>query len=126
MRGRVRFGASEDFVSSRLPEVLGDFVRLHPLVDLELTVDLSATLYQMLDAGDIDVVLCKRRAGDDRGRLVWRDLLAWIGTEATRISTQRSRCLRSSTRRPASRGPWRWKAWSAPAGRGGLSAQVAA
>ena len=50
-----------------------------------LTVDLSATLYQMLDAGDLDLVLCKRRGGDERGRLVWRDRLAWIGTETTRI-----------------------------------------
>ncbi len=85
LRGRVRFGASEDFVTSRLPEVLADFVRLHPLVDLALTVDLSATLYQMLDAGELDLALCKRRAGDERGRLVWRDRLAWIGAEATRI-----------------------------------------
>src|SRR6201992_352089 len=45
LRGRVRFGASEDFVTSRLPEVLADFVRAHPLVDLALTVDLSGTLY---------------------------------------------------------------------------------
>jgi DNA-binding transcriptional LysR family regulator len=85
LRGRVRFGASEDFVSSRLPEVLRDFVRQHPRVDLALTVDLSATLYQMLDGGELDVVLCKRRAGDERGRMVWRDRLAWIGSEATRI-----------------------------------------
>jgi DNA-binding transcriptional LysR family regulator len=85
LRGRVRFGASEDFVTSRLPEVLADFVRLHPLVDLALTVEMSATLYQLLDAGELDLVLCKRRAGDERGRLVWRDRLAWIGTEATRI-----------------------------------------
>lgn len=85
LRGRVRFGASEDFVASRLPEILADFVRLHPLVDLELTVDLSARLYRMMDAGEIDLVLCKRRAGDDRGRLVWRDHLIWLGTEATRI-----------------------------------------
>src|SRR5580704_1607392 len=85
LRGRVRFGASEDFVTSRLPEVLADFVRQHPLVDLALTVKMSATLYQMLDAGELDLALCKRRAGDERGRLVWRDRLAWIGTEATRI-----------------------------------------
>ena len=45
-----------------VPEVLADFVRLHPLVDLALTVLISsATLYQMLDAGDLDLVLCKRR-----------------------------------------------------------------
>lgn len=79
LRGRVRFGASEDFVSSRLPELLRDFTRVHAGVDLELTVGLSATLYEQLDAGELDLVLAKRRAGDERGQLVWRDRLAWIG-----------------------------------------------
>jgi DNA-binding transcriptional LysR family regulator len=48
-------------------------------------VEKSAGLYQMLDAGDLDLVLCKRRADDDRGRVVWRDRLVWIGTDAARI-----------------------------------------
>ena len=51
LRGRVRFGASEDFVSTRLPELLREFVRQHALVDLELRVGVSATLYEHLDAG---------------------------------------------------------------------------
>jgi DNA-binding transcriptional LysR family regulator len=79
VRGRVRFGTSEDFVSTRLPELLRDFVRQHAAVDLELKVGVSAALYQHLDAGELDLVLAKRRAGDDRGRLVWRDRLAWVG-----------------------------------------------
>src|SRR5215472_8665002 len=70
LRGRVRVGASEDFVTSRLPEVLADFIRLHPLVDLTLTVGVSASLYQLLDNGELDLILCKRRSGDERGRLV--------------------------------------------------------
>src|ERR1700729_2112361 len=41
LRGRVRFGTSEDFVSSRLPELLRDFVRRNSLIDLELTVGMS-------------------------------------------------------------------------------------
>ena len=85
VRGRVRFGTSEDFVSTGLPELLRAFVATHPLVDLELTVSLSALLYERLDAGELDVVLAKRRAGDARGRLVWRDRLAWIGASSTRI-----------------------------------------
>ncbi len=85
LRGRVRFGTSEDFVSSRLPELLRDFVQEHAEVDLELTVGLSATLYERLDEGALDLVLAKRRAGDERGRLVWRDRLAWIGSAATRL-----------------------------------------
>jgi len=86
LRGRVRFGTSEDFVSTRLPEVLRGFVQRHPGVDLELTVDLSAALNAMLDDGALDVVLGKRRAGDDRGRLVWRDRLVWLGAAATSIA----------------------------------------
>ena len=78
LRGRLRFGTSEDFVSTRLPELLRDFVRQHSLVDLELKVGVSATLYEYLDAGELDLVLAKRRAGDDRGRRVWRDRLDWI------------------------------------------------
>ena len=85
LRGRVRFGASEDFVSTRLPELLREFVRQHALVDLELRVGVSATLYEHLDAGELDLVLAKRRAGDDRGQLVWRDRLVWVGAPGTQV-----------------------------------------
>jgi DNA-binding transcriptional LysR family regulator len=86
LRGRLRFGTSEDFVSTRLPELLRDFMRQHALVDLELRVGVSATLYELMDAGELDLVLAKRRAGDDRGRLVWRDRLAWVGAPGAGVS----------------------------------------
>jgi len=85
VRGRVRFGTSEDFVSSRLPELLRAFVRRHALVDLELTVGLSASLHAQLDAGELDLVLAKRRAGDEGGREVWRDRLAWVAAPGLRL-----------------------------------------
>jgi DNA-binding transcriptional LysR family regulator len=81
LRGRLRFGVSEDFVLSGLPEILRDFTRIHPLVDLELTVDVSGTLYQRMDAGELDLVFAKRRTGEDDGRFVWRSPLVWIGAE---------------------------------------------
>src|SRR6202021_2992074 len=43
-RGRRRFGASEDFVTALLPEVLRDFVRTHPLVEFDFPVGLSGGL----------------------------------------------------------------------------------
>jgi DNA-binding transcriptional LysR family regulator len=85
LRGRLRFGVSEDFVSTRLPELLREFVREHALVDLELTVGVSARLYESMDAGELDLVLAKRPAGDNRGQLVWRDRLAWIGAPGAHI-----------------------------------------
>jgi DNA-binding transcriptional LysR family regulator len=81
LRGRVRFGASEDLVLSWLPEILKDFVERHPLVDLEFTVALSGVLINRFDAGELDVVFCKRWRGEERGDLVWRDELVWIGAE---------------------------------------------
>jgi DNA-binding transcriptional LysR family regulator len=56
LRGRLRFGASEDFVMSRLPEVLREFVRTHPLVEFELTVGLSGELNEKLERGELDLV----------------------------------------------------------------------
>jgi DNA-binding transcriptional LysR family regulator len=81
LRGRVRFGASEDFVQSRLPEVLREFTRVHRAVDLELTVGLSGGLLEALDAGELDLVLAKRRPGEDRGDLVRREKLVWLGSD---------------------------------------------
>ncbi|MGW2594457.1 LysR family transcriptional regulator [Streptomyces sp. NPDC001515] len=88
-RGRLRFGASEDFVQTRLPEILRSFRHEHPEVDLELTVELSGTLHRRLEAGRLDLVLAKRRSGDTHGELVRRDALVWIGSPGLRIDPER-------------------------------------
>ncbi|MEW2624405.1 LysR substrate-binding domain-containing protein [Streptomyces sp. NPDC048106] len=89
VRGRLRFGASEDFVLTRLPEILEGFRYDHPEVDLELTVELSGILHERLAAGKLDLVLAKRRPEDPRGSLVWRDDLVWIGAERLRLDAGR-------------------------------------
>ncbi|GAA0628334.1 LysR substrate-binding domain-containing protein [Streptomyces crystallinus] len=89
LRGRLRFGASEDFVLTRLPEVLESFRRDHPEVDLELTVELSGTLHRRLEAGRLDLVLAKRRPGDTHGERVWQDALCWIGAPGLRLDPGR-------------------------------------
>ncbi|WP_069169650.1 LysR substrate-binding domain-containing protein [Streptomyces griseus] len=89
LRGRLRFGASEDFVLTRLPEILESFRREHPEVDLELTVELSGTLHRRLAAGRLDLLLAKRRSGDTHGELVWRDALVWIGAPRLHVDPER-------------------------------------
>ncbi|MFC8588658.1 LysR substrate-binding domain-containing protein [Streptomyces sp. NPDC057217] len=89
LRGRLRFGASEDFVTTRLPEILESFRREHPEVDLELTVELSGTLQARLAAGRLDLILAKRRGTEGGGRLVWEDSLIWIGAPGLRIDPDR-------------------------------------
>ena len=81
LRGRLRFGASEDLVVSFLPTVLKSFTRDHPEIDVELTVALSTVLISGFDAGGFDLVFCKRWPGEDRGELVCRDDLVWVGQQ---------------------------------------------
>ena len=80
LRGRLRFGVSEDLVLSRLPEILRSFRNAHPLVDFDMTVGLSAKLYEQLDTGRLDLLFAKRQRGDERGILLWRERLIWLGS----------------------------------------------
>ncbi|APF37194.1 LysR family transcriptional regulator [Chelatococcus daeguensis] len=89
LRGKLRFGASEDFVLSRLAEVLGDFARRNPSVDLEITVALSGILNEMLQAGDLDLVLAKRRIGQEQGTLVRREALVWAAANPALVVPDR-------------------------------------
>jgi DNA-binding transcriptional LysR family regulator len=87
LRGKLRFGASEDFVHGQLPDILRRFRRTHPLVDLELTVELSGVLHQRMRAGELDLALAKRQAADQAGRPVWRQQLVWTGAPDTAPAT---------------------------------------
>jgi len=86
LRGRLRFGASEDFVLSRMPAILRNFTRRHPEVDLEFTIALSGELNDMLNAGELDLALTKRRLGEETGDFVAREKLVWVGSEMTDYS----------------------------------------
>lgn len=81
LRGRVRLGAAEDFVTTHLPDVLSEFRRLHPSVDLELTVGLSGMLRRRLADRELDVILAKRRIGEQQGRPIQRERLVWAGAD---------------------------------------------
>ncbi|MGD0634426.1 MAG: LysR family transcriptional regulator [Beijerinckiaceae bacterium] len=83
LRGKVRFGASEDLVAGWLPSVLKTFGDNHPEIDLEYTIALSSTLISRYEAGDLDAVLCKRWPGEQRGQVVWRDRFAWAAARGT-------------------------------------------
>jgi DNA-binding transcriptional LysR family regulator len=118
LRGRLRFGASEDFVLSALPDVLASFVRRHPEVDIELTAGLSADLHDRFDVGELDFLFVKRRVGDRRGLVAWREPIAWIARSDYRVdadtalplllypSPSVTRALALETLDSASR-PWR-------------------
>jgi DNA-binding transcriptional LysR family regulator len=84
-RGRLRIGMSDDLALTRLPQILRDFRQEHPLVDFDLTVDQSGSLHQRLEENRLDVFVGKRPRGEERGRLVKRERLVWVGNPATKL-----------------------------------------
>lgn len=89
LRGRLRFGVSDDLALTPLPGILRDFRQLYPRIDLELTVAQSPTLRRRLESGHLDVAFVKHPAGEGAGRLVRRDRLVWAAVSGARIEADR-------------------------------------
>jgi DNA-binding transcriptional LysR family regulator len=83
--GRLRIGIADDLALTRLPQILRDFRRDYPLVDFDLRVDQSGLLHQRLESDRLDVFVGKRPSGEQRGQLVKRDRLVWVGTPTTKL-----------------------------------------
>ena len=88
-RGRLRIGMSDDLALTRIPQILREFRRENPAVDFDLMVDQSGILHQRLESNKLDVFIGKRPRGDQRGQLVKRDRLVWVGTPSTKIDFSR-------------------------------------
>lgn len=79
--GNLRLGISEDFIPARLPRLLSRFVRLYPDLHLDLKTGLSCDMIAAFDAGALDMVIAKREATAQRGRVIWREPLAWLAAQ---------------------------------------------
>lgn len=102
LRGRVRLGSSDDIALGPLPSVLAAFRDTHPDVELEITIGMTGRLYQMVDAGELDLAVGKRRIGDARGTRLFP--AASNGSRSpARSSIRASRCRSFSCRSRASR-----------------------
>lgn len=80
--GRVRIGVPEDFATAHLPGVLSAFAKAHPLVELEVTCDLTLNLLDRFHDGAFDLVLVKREPSARlEGVRVWREPLVWVARD---------------------------------------------
>ncbi|MFP5456266.1 LysR substrate-binding domain-containing protein [Rhizorhabdus sp.] len=83
--GAVRLGVPEDFATAHLPAVLAQFTEAHPLVELEVTCDLTLNLLERFHSGAFDLVLVKREptlaTTTVGGMRVWREPLVWVARD---------------------------------------------
>jgi DNA-binding transcriptional LysR family regulator len=85
LKGRVRLGSSDDVALGPLPTVLAAFRDAHPDVELEITIGMTGKLYELLDAGSIDLLVGKRRLGDRRGVPLFTGRLEWLARTGTLV-----------------------------------------
>ncbi|WP_322052018.1 LysR family transcriptional regulator [Paraburkholderia bannensis] len=85
LRGRVRLGCSDDIALGPLPTVLTAFRNAHPDVELEITIGMTGQLYELLDAGAIELMVGKRRLGDKRGTALFAGRLEWLARAGTAV-----------------------------------------
>ena len=85
--GRVRLGVPEDFATAHLPAVLAAFAKAHPLVELEVTCDLTLNLIEAFHTGAFDLVLVKREPSAPlEGMRVWREPLVWVARDQLAVA----------------------------------------
>ncbi|MGW4126317.1 LysR substrate-binding domain-containing protein [Nocardia sp. NPDC004711] len=83
LRGRLRFGVTDDLALTQVPRILRDFRHLNPCVTLDLTVSQGVQLQRRIESGHVDIAFLKTPAGEGKGRLVRRDRLVWAAAEGT-------------------------------------------
>lgn len=84
MEGTVRFGTTDDQGSRILPEVLSQFDRMHPAVQVNVVVGGSLDMQRQMEAGELDLILMTAGTSGQttaRGEIVHTEPLVWAGRE---------------------------------------------
>jgi len=81
-RAHVRLGASDDFMSSWLPDVLHTLQTTRPGLSIEINVANTGLLLSRMDRGELDLIVGSRCDGDQVGHLLWSEPLVWAYAKA--------------------------------------------
>ncbi len=95
LAGRLRLGLPEELMENVFPPVLAAFSRACPRVVLSVRCDLSVKLAAQLEAGELDLALAKRVAGQPAATLgegwqvLRREPLCWFRADGSEAGEQR-------------------------------------
>ena len=76
--GRVTLGTPDLYASYLLPEVLDNFSRAHPQVEIQLRCTRSVHLNAALERDELDIALVTNQPEFRRGELIRREPLVWV------------------------------------------------
>jgi DNA-binding transcriptional LysR family regulator len=82
--GTVRLAATEDHAAHVLPEIVAEFCRKHPHVDMQIETGMTIHMRNQIPS-DYDLVLAAQRSGERRGQFLRREPLRWVGLTQHRV-----------------------------------------
>ena len=117
---------TDDLALTPLPRILREFRRLHPQINLELTVLQNESLVRRVESGYVDLAFVKRSTGapaTNPGELVRRDQLVWVAAEGERLKPDQPVPLVVYLKRPVSVGRSASEHWKRVVGATGSRAR---
>jgi len=84
--GRVIFGTPDLYAAYLLPEILRNFRKAYPMVEVDLHCRLSRALMESLDASEIDLALVTGMQGIRAGTFIRKEPLVWVCGESLAAS----------------------------------------
>ena len=88
VEGQVTIGVPDDYVSSLLPQVLGNFALMHPRVDIRVIGLPSAALVPMVKDNTIDLA-CLTKGKGIAGEFIRHEQMVWTGSSKRKIWLER-------------------------------------
>ena len=82
--GTVRLAATEDHAAYVLPEIVAEFCRRHPGVDVQIETGMTIQMRNQIPS-DYDLVVAAQRSGERRGQFLRREPLRWVGLAQHRV-----------------------------------------
>jgi len=78
LAGFVRIGTPDDYAERFLPPIFAGFSRTHPLVEVEVTCEESASLLKKISDGKIDLAIATHKDCSSHGDVIRRERLCWV------------------------------------------------
>jgi len=85
----IRLGVPHDLVERFTPEIVRNFVRSNPEVEIKLVSLASGRLQELFEQNEIDMTLTTEQVGAGLGEVIMQDRLVWVGAKDSRAATTR-------------------------------------
>jgi DNA-binding transcriptional LysR family regulator len=88
LRGSLRLGIPDEYADSLLPNLVAQFARANPGIELAVRCNFSAGFAQALEAGELDIAVHAPSSASAGATLLRREKTCWVASRHHRVHEQ--------------------------------------